>query len=192
MEKMSKSRGNYIGITEAPFEMFGKVMSISDPLMWRWYDLLSLRSNEEIAALKHQADDGRNPRDIKCLLAREIVARFHSERDAELSEVEFMARFRAGAMPSEMPEVTLASDGPDGIGITGLLKGAGLAPSSSEAVRNIEQGGVKIDGVKVSDRALRVARGTYVVQVGKRKWARVKVTSSVLASETALPRVLKR
>src|SRR4030095_7451740 len=145
MEKMSKSKGNYIGITEAPFEMFGKVMSISDPLMWRWYDLLSLRSNEEIAALKHQADDGRNPRDIKCLLAREIVARFHSERDAELSEFEFMARFRAGAMPSEMPVVTLASDGPDGIGITGLLKGAGLAPSSSEAVRNIEQGGVKID-----------------------------------------------
>ncbi len=150
-------------------------MSISDPLMWRWYDLLSMRSNEDIALLKRQADEGRNPRDIKVLLAREIVARFHSERAADLAEFEFMARFRAGAVPNEMPEVTLAADGPDGLGIAAMLKGAGLAPSSSEAVRNIEQGGVKIDGVKVGDRALRVARGTYVVQVGKRKWARVTV-----------------
>ena len=175
VEKMSKSKGNYIGITELPFEMFGKAMSISDPLMWRWYDLLSMRSNEDIALLKRQADEGRNPRDIKVLLAREIVARFHSEREADLAEFEFMARFRAGAVPNEMPEVTLAADGPDGLGIAAMLKGAGLAPSSSEAVRNIEQGGVKIDGVKVGDRALRVARGTYVVQVGKRKWARVTV-----------------
>jgi tyrosyl-tRNA synthetase len=175
VEKMSKSKGNYIGITEASFEMFGKVMSISDPLMWRWYDLLSMRSNEDIALLKRQADEGHNPRDIKVLLAREVVARFHSERAADLAEFEFMARFRAGAVPNEMPEVTLAADRPDGLGIAGILKGAGLAPSSSEAVRNIEQGGVKLDGVKVSDRALRVARGTYVVQVGKRKWARVTV-----------------
>ncbi len=175
VEKMSKSKGNYIGIAETPFEMFSKVMSISDPLMWRWYDLLSMRSNEDVALLKRQAEEGRNPRDIKVLLAREIVTRFHSERAADLAEFEFMARFRAGAVPNEMPEVTLAAEGADGIGIAGLLKGAGLAPSASEAVRNVEQGGVKIDGVKVSDRALKVARGTYVVQVGKRKWARVTV-----------------
>ena len=174
-EKMSKSKSNYIGITEAPFEMFSKVMSISDPLMWRWYDLLSMRGNDDIEGLKRQAADGRNPRDIKVLLAREIVTRFHSQRAAEVAEFEFMARFRAGAIPNEMPEFTLAADSPDGLGIVALLKGAGLASSASEAVRSIEQGGVKIDGAKVSDRALRVARGTLVVQVGKRKWARVTV-----------------
>ena len=175
VEKMSKSKGNYVGITEKPAEMFGKVMSISDPQMWRWYDLLSMRSNEEIAALRRQAQEGRNPRDIKVLLAKEIVTRFHSARAAELAEHEFMARFRAGAMPNEMPELVLAAEAQGGIGVAALLKQAGLAPSTSEAVRSIEQGGVKIDGQRVADRALRLVPGTYVVQVGKRKWARVTV-----------------
>jgi len=175
VEKMSKSKGNYVGITEPPSEMFGKVMSISDEQMWRWYDLLSMRGNDEIAALRQQAQQGRNPRDIKALLAREIVARFHSARAAELADHEFMARFRAGAMPNEMPEVALASEG-KGVAVAALLKQAALAPSTSEAIRNVEQGGVRIDGVRVVDRALLVRPGTYVVQVGKRKWARVTVT----------------
>jgi tyrosyl-tRNA synthetase len=175
VEKMSKSKNNYIGITERPAEMFGKVMSISDALMWRWYDLLSMRSNEEIAALRQQQAEGRNPRDIKVLLAKEMVARFHSARAADEAESEFMSRFRFGAMPDDMPEVRLAA-GAAGIGVAALLKQAQLAPSTSEAIRNIEQGGVKIDGEKVSDRALLVKSGTYVVQVGKRKWARVTVT----------------
>lgn len=174
VEKMSKSKNNYVGITEPPFEMFGKIMSISDEQMWRWYDLLSLRPNEEIAQLRRQAQEGRNPRDIKVLLAKEIVARFHSARDADLAEFEFMARFRAGAIPSEMPEFTLDSGG-NGIAIAQLLKQAALAPSTSEAIRNVEQGGVKIDGQKIADRALLVKPGSYVVQVGKRKWARVTV-----------------
>jgi tyrosyl-tRNA synthetase len=175
VEKMSKSKGNYVGITEPPFEMFGKVMSISDEQMWRWYDLLSMRSNEEIARLRREAQGGRNPRDIKVLLAQEIVVRFHSARAAEQALAEFEARFRGGAAPEDMPEVVLVAD--DGaIGIAALLKQAGLAPSTSEAVRNIEQGGVKIDGQKISDRALRLGTGTFVVQVGKRKWARVTVS----------------
>jgi tyrosyl-tRNA synthetase len=175
VEKMSKSKGNYIGITEPPSEMFGKVMSISDEQMWRWYDLLSLRGNDEIAALKQQAKEGRNPRDIKVLLAKEIVTRFHSARAAELADHEFKARFRAGAIPNEMPEVTLQA-GDAGIGVAALLKQANLAPSTSEAIRNIEQGGVRIDGQKLSDRGLHLRAGTYVVQVGKRRWARVTVT----------------
>lgn len=174
VEKMSKSKNNYIGITEPPFDMFSKTMSISDDLMWRWYELLSLRSNEEIEGLKRQAGEGRNPKDIKVLLAKEIVARFHSAQAAEMASFEFMARFKAGAIPNEMPQFTLAG-GNSGVPIATLLKQAGLAPSTSEAIRNIEQGGVKIDGEKVSDRALVVTTGTYVVQVGKRKWARVMV-----------------
>ncbi|MBC8119447.1 MAG: tyrosine--tRNA ligase [Burkholderiaceae bacterium] len=174
VEKMSKSKNNYIGITESPFDMLSKTMSISDELMWRWYDLLSLRSNEEIADIKRQTADGRNPRDVKVLLAKEIVARFHSEQAAETAAFEFMARFKAGAVPNEMPEVSIMG-GDAGVPITTLLKQAGLAPSTSEAVRNVEQGGVKIDGAKVDDRALLVKKGTYVVQVGKRKWARVTV-----------------
>ncbi len=173
VEKMSKSKNNYIGITEKPSEMFGKVMSISDEQMWRWYGLVSQRDADEITALKRQAADGRNPRDIKVLLAKELVTRFHSAREAELADFDFMARFRAGAIPDEMPAFTLA--GGDGLGIAALLKQAQLAPSTSEAIRNIEQGGVKIDGEKVGDRTLLVKPGTYVVQVGKRKWARVTV-----------------
>jgi tyrosyl-tRNA synthetase len=175
VDKMSKSKNNTIGITEPPSEMFGKTMSISDELMWRWFDLLSARSNEELAALKRQVKEGRNPRDVKVLLAKEIVARFHSARAADEADFEFMARFRSGAIPDEMPEFTLAADAQGGLAVSALLKQAGLAPSTSEAVRNIEQGGVKIDGQKVSDRALRLAAGAYVVQVGKRKWARVTV-----------------
>jgi tyrosyl-tRNA synthetase len=173
VEKMSKSKNNYIGITEKPAEMFGKVMSISDEQMWRWYDLVSQRDADEIAARKRQAAEGRNPRDIKVLLAKELVTRFHSARDAELADFDFMARFRAGAIPDEMPAFTLTSG--DGLTIAALLKQAQLAPSTSEAIRNIDQGGVKIDGEKVSDRTLSVKPGTYVVQVGKRKWARVTV-----------------
>ena len=175
VEKMSKSKNNYIGITEAPFEMFGKVMSISDDQMWRWFDLLSMRSNEELAALKQQATGGRNPRDIKVLLAKEIITRFHSAQDADRAEFEFLSRFKFGAIPEDMPECTVTADEEGRIAVAALLKQAGLAPSTSEAVRNIEQGGVRVDGQKVEDRSLRLAAGTYVVQVGKRKWARVTI-----------------
>jgi tyrosyl-tRNA synthetase len=155
--------------------MFGKVMSISDDLMWRWFDLVSLRSNEEIAQFKREAKEGRNPRDIKILLGREIVARFHTAADAEQAERDFMARFKDNAAPDDMPAVSLAPDASGGLAIVALLKQAGLAPSTSEAVRNVEQGGVRIDGARVADRGLHLGRGTYVVQVGKRKWARVTV-----------------
>jgi tyrosyl-tRNA synthetase len=174
VEKMSKSKSNYVGITEAPFEMFGKVMSISDEQMWRWFDLLSMRSNDEIAALRQQANDGRNPRDIKVLLAKEIIARFHSARDADAAEFEFLSRFKFGAIPENMPECTVQAEA-GGVSIAAVLKLAGLAPSSSEAIRNIEQGGVKVDGEKIGDRSLRLPAGVYVLQVGKRKWARVTV-----------------
>jgi tyrosyl-tRNA synthetase len=176
VEKMSKSKNNTIAITEPPFDMFSKTMSISDELMWRWYDLLSLRPNEEIEGLKRQAqEEGRNPRDIKVLLAKEIVTRYHSEQAAEIAAFEFLARFKMGAIPNDMPDVTVKG-GESGMPIATLLKQAGLASSTSEAIRNIEQGGVKIDGEKVSDRALIVKRGTCVVQIGKRKWARVTVS----------------
>jgi tyrosyl-tRNA synthetase len=175
VEKMSKSKNNYIGITEAPFEMFGKVMSISDPQMWRWFDLLSMRSNEELAALRRAAAEGRNPRDFKVMLAKEIITRFHTARDAEQAESEFMSRFKFGAVPEDMPVCTVTADADGAVGIPALLKQAGLSPSTSEAVRNVEQGGVKIDGEKIGDRTLRLPAGTYVVQVGKRKWARVTV-----------------
>jgi tyrosyl-tRNA synthetase len=175
VEKMSKSKNNYIGITDPPFEMFGKVMSISDDLMWRWYDLLSRRSNEEIATLRRRTAEGRNPRDVKVMLAQELVTRFHSEHAAEQALAEFEARFRAGTAPEDMPEITIPADAGGGAGIAALLKQAALAPSTSEAVRNIEQGGVRLNGERVSDRGLRVARGTYVLQVGKRKWARVTI-----------------
>ncbi len=175
VEKMSKSKNNYVGITEPPFEMFGKVMSISDEQMWRWYDLLSMRSNSEIAQFRREAHAGRNPRDIKVLLAQEIVTRFHSSRAAEQALAEFEARFRAGAAPDDMPAVTVAA-AQGAVTIAALLKQSGLAPSTSEAIRNVEQGGVKIDGQRITDRALLLRAGTYVVQVGKRKWARITVT----------------
>lgn len=170
VDKMSKSKNNYVGITESPQQMFGKIMSISDVQMWKWYDLLSFRSLADIEALKAQAGQGRNPRDIKVELAREIVARFHSAADADRANAEFDARFRQGALPEDMPEVAVAGAP---LGIAALLKAAGLAPSTTEAVRNIEQGGVKVDGATVSDRSLKLVAGRYVVQVGKRRFARV-------------------
>lgn len=175
VEKMSKSKHNYIGITDTPNDMFGKVMSISDTLMWNWYDLLSLRPNAEIAKLKEECAEGRNPRDAKVLLAKEIIARFHSAKEADAAEAEFNARFRGGAAPSDMPEVTVQAETADGIGILQMIKEAGLAPSNTEAGRNVAQGGVHLNGDKVSDKGLRLKAGTYTLQVGKRKWAKVTV-----------------
>lgn len=175
VNKMSKSKNNYIGITETPDAMFGKVMSISDDLMWNWYDLVSLRTNAEIAAFKAECAQGRNPRDIKVLLAKEIIARFHNAAAADAAEAEFNARFRQGAVPSDIPEVTVQAAEDGRIGIAHMLKQAGLVPSNGEANRNIEQGGVKIGGEKISDKGLKLGAGTYVVQVGKRRWAKVTV-----------------
>ena len=174
VNKMSKSKHNYIGITDKPNDMFGKVMSISDELMWNWYDLLSLKSNNEIATLKSECANGRNPRDAKVLLAKEIVERFHDKTAADAAEVEFNNRFRAGEMPSEIPEVNVAAT--DGeIGIGKLIKEAGMVASVSEANRNVDQGGVRVNGERVSDRGLKLKAGTYTIQVGKRKWAKVTV-----------------
>ena len=174
VNKMSKSKHNYIGITESADEMFGKVMSISDTLMWDWYNLLSLKSNAAIAELKSECENGRNPRDAKVLLAKEIVARFHDDKAADAAEAEFNNRFRAGAVPSDIPEVNVAA--PDGeIGIARLIKEAGLCPSTGEANRNIDQGGVRLEGERISDRGLKVKPGTYTLQVGKRRWAKVTV-----------------
>lgn len=174
VNKMSKSKHNYIGITESADEMFGKVMSISDTLMWDWYNLLSLKSNAAIVELKSECENGRNPRDAKVLLAKEIVARFHDEKAADAAEAEFNNRFRAGAVPSDIPEVNVAA--PDGeIGIARLIKEAGLCPSTGEANRNIDQGGVRLEGERISDRGLKVKPGTYTLQVGKRRWAKVTV-----------------
>ncbi len=173
VEKMSKSKGNYIGITEPPDAMFGKLMSISDTLMWRYYELLSFRSLEDIAALQAEVAAGRNPRDAKVLLAQELVARFHTTRDAEQALERFNAQFRDGAIPEDLPEVTV---GAAPMGILKVLREAGLTASASEAQRNIQQGGVRIDGDRISDKSLQLPAGTYVMQVGKRKFARVILT----------------
>lgn len=174
VNKMSKSKHNYIGITDAANDMFGKVMSVSDSLMWDWYDLLSLRSNAELAQLKKECSEGRNPRDAKVMLAKEIVTRFHDEAAADAAEAEFNNRFRAGEMPSDIQEISVAAQ--DGeIGIGKMIKEAGLCASVGEANRNIDQGGVRLDGERVADRGLKLAAGTYVLQVGKRKWAKVTV-----------------
>ena len=177
VQKMSKSKKNYIGITDPANDMFGKVMSITDDLMWNWYDLLSLRSNAEIAQLKKECAEGRNPRGAKVLLAREIIERFHDKAAAAAAEAEFNARFQKGAVPNDIKDVTVAA--PTGeIGIMQLIKAAGLAPSNAEAGRNIDQGGVRIDGESVRDRTLKIQAGAeFVLQVGKRRWARVKVTA---------------
>ena len=172
VEKMSKSKGNYIGISESPDSMFGKLMSISDTLMWRYFELLSFRSLEDIAALKQETDGGRNPRDAKVMLAQEIITRFHSAKAAEESLASFEARFRDGAIPEDMPEVNI---GGAPVGILKLLREAGLVASGSEAQRNVEQGGVRVNGDRVEDKSLQLAAGTYVVQVGKRKFARVNL-----------------
>jgi tyrosyl-tRNA synthetase len=175
VEKMSKSKNNYIGIGEAPESMFGKIMSISDTLMWKYYELLSFRSLEDIAALRQEIQGGRNPRDAKVALAQEIVARFHSQQAAEAALAAFDARFRDGAIPDDIPEVTITGAP---VGVLKLLREAGLVASGAEAQRNVEQGGVRIDGDRIEDKALQLSAGTYVVQVGKRKFARVTVTAS--------------
>ncbi|WP_255987529.1 tyrosine--tRNA ligase [Chitinolyticbacter albus] len=173
--KMSKSLGNYIGIDEPATEIFGKMMSVSDTLMWRYFELLSFRAMSEIEAFKADIDGGRNPRDVKVLLAQEIVARFHGQAAAEHALADFEARFQKGAMPDEMPEFTLAADG-DGLVVTAVLKEAQLCPSTSQAMRDIQAGAVKLNGEKVADKALQIARGeTVVLQVGKRKFARVTI-----------------
>lgn len=172
VEKMSKSKNNYIGVTEAPNDMFGKLMSISDDLMWQYYTLLSFRPMSEIELMKEEVALGRNPRDCKVALAQEIVARFHSQADAEAALEAFNHRARGG-IPDDIPAVSLEGAP---LGIAQLLKQANLVPSTSEANRNIEQGGVKIDGDVVSDKSTKVAAGTYVVQVGKRRFARVTLS----------------
>jgi len=173
--KMSKSLGNYVGINEPPAEIFGKLMSVSDDLMWRYIDLLSFEPPAILRGWKREVDAGRNPRDIKVGFAQEIVARFHGAPAARAALVDFEKRFKQGGVPDDIPEVSLESDG-DGLTIVQILKQARLTPSTSEALRMIEQGGVRLNGEKVSDKALRVARGTTVVtQVGKRKFARVNV-----------------
>ncbi|KYN87303.1 tyrosine--tRNA ligase [Vibrio cidicii] len=170
-KKMSKSSGNYIGISEAPSEMFGKIMSISDTLMWSYYELLSFRPLEEIAQFKADVQAGKNPRDIKVLLAKEIIARFHSEADADAAEQEFVNRFAKNQVPDEMPEFTFAA----GTAIANLLKDAELCASTSEAMRMVKQGAAKLDGEKIEDAKLEPLAGTYVFQVGKRKFARVTI-----------------
>jgi tyrosyl-tRNA synthetase len=174
-EKMSKSLGNYVGIAEAPGQMFGKLMSISDDLMWRYIDLLSFRATHEVSAWRKEVEHGRNPRDIKVLFAKEIVARFHSPNAGEAAHAEFESRFRDGAVPDDMPEVTLSAP-PGGLAVAQMLKQAGLTPSTTEALRMIEQGGVRLGGERLSDKSLKIPAGTMVVaQVGKRKFARITV-----------------
>ena len=175
VQKMSKSLNNYIGINESPDEMFGKLMSISDDLMWRYFELLSFRPMGEIEQMRIDINEGANPRDIKFQLGQEIVARFHDKAAAELAQANFIARFQKGAMPDEMPELTVG--GEDGeIGIASLLKEAGLVGSTSEAFRMIKQGAVRVEGERISDKGMVVKSGnTHVFQVGKRRFARVTV-----------------
>lgn len=173
VNKMSKSLGNYVGITESPESIFGKLMSISDELMWRYIELLSFESLSTIAGWRREAEGGRNPRDIKVLFAREIVARFHDQPAARRAEEDFELRFRQGAMPQDMPQLELQCGGQP-MGIAQVMKASNLTASTSEALRLIEQGGVKLDGERVEDRNMQLARGVpFVLQVGKRKFARI-------------------
>ena len=172
VEKMSKSKNNYIGITEEPNTMFAKMLSISDTLMWRWYTLLSFKSMAEIEALKKEVEGGRNPKDAKVMLAKEITARFHSAAAAEAAEQDFINRSKGG-VPDQIPEVTL-SGAP--MGVAALLNAAGLVASNGEGNRLIDGGGVRIDSSVVSDKGLKLGAGVYVVQVGKRKFARVTLS----------------
>ncbi len=175
VNKMSKSMGNYIGISEAPSEIFGKTMSVSDTLMWRYFELLSFRPMSEIRQFKTEIEAGRNPRDVKVMLAQEFVARFHGEAAAQAALADFEARFQKGGIPDEMPEFTLQAEG-DGVTITHALKETQLCPSTSQAMRDIQGGAVRINGEKVSDKALLLTKGEPVVlQVGKRKFARVTI-----------------
>ena len=175
VQKMSKSMDNYVGITEPPEEMFGKLMSTSDELMWRYFDLLSFRSNEELDSLKSEVKGGRNPRDVKFLLCEEIIERFHDREAAVAARESFIAQFQQGQLPEDIPEKTLETGG-DGIGIAAALSQCGLTSSNSEAFRMIQQGGVRIDGEKVSDRSLRLEAGFEgILQVGKRKFCKAHV-----------------
>jgi tyrosyl-tRNA synthetase len=175
VQKMSKSLGNYVGITEAPGEMFGKLMSVTDELMWRYFDLLSFRGNDELAKLRADVAAGRNPRDVKFLLCEEIIERFHDRAAAEAAREEFIARFREGEMPEDMPEQAIDTGG-EGIGIAAALTRCGLTSSNSEAFRMIQQGGVRIDGEKISDRRLQLAPGfSGILQVGKRRFCKATV-----------------
>ncbi|MDD5394123.1 MAG: tyrosine--tRNA ligase [Thiothrix sp.] len=175
VNKMSKSLGNYIGITDAPNDMFGKIMSVSDELMWRYFELLSFRPLTEIKQFKQDVTQGANPRDLKFLLAEELIERFHNRAAAVGAREDFITRFQKGAMPDEMPEITLVTDG-DGMPIASLLKESGLVGSTSDAMRMIQQGAVKIDGEKVEDRSLLIKKGSVAVfQVGKRKFAKVSL-----------------
>ena len=177
VQKMSKSLDNYIAIEDPPEQMFGKLMSVSDQLMWRYFELLSFRPMAEIEQFQRDVDGGANPRDIKFLLAEEIISRFHSAAAAEAARQDFIARFSRGALPDDLPEVSLSVEpGKDAVPVAALLKMAGLTASTSESFRMIDQGAVKLDGEKVSDRNLGLKRGVVVVaQVGKRKFARVSV-----------------
>lgn len=176
VQKMSKSLGNYVGITDEPGEMFGKLMSISDDLMWRYFELLSFRDNAELESLRKAAADGRNPRDIKIELAMELVARFNDPAAAEKARDDFIARFRKGEVPEDMAEVELATSNGN-LGIAEIMRASGMTTSNSEGFRLIGQGGVRVDGEKVSDRALLLdTGGPYVIQVGKRKFVRVTLT----------------
>ncbi|HET7633643.1 MAG TPA: tyrosine--tRNA ligase [Burkholderiales bacterium] len=176
VNKMSKSLGNYVGIDEAPREIFGKLMSVSDELMWRYIELLSFEPLATIARWKEEVRAGRNPRDVKVALAREIVARFHGAAAAERAIEDFDARFREGGIPDDVPEIGLDADGSGAIALPQVLKRAGLTASTSDALRMIDQGGVRVDGDRVSDHALKFTRGAqFVVQVGKRRFARVVV-----------------
>jgi len=173
VNKMSKSLGNYIGITESPEQIFGKLMSISDELMWRYLELLSFESLATLGKWKEEVAGGRNPRDIKVTFAQEIVTRFHDRAAAGRALADFESRFKQGEVPEDIPEVALSTGG-EAMPISQILKQAGLTASTSEAMRMIEQGGVKLDGEKVSDKALKLrAGGPFVIQVGKRKFARV-------------------
>jgi tyrosyl-tRNA synthetase len=176
VNKMSKSLGNYIGIAEAPDQMFGKLMSVSDDLMWRYFDLLSFRPNADIERLKQEIAAGRNPRDVKFELGMELVERFHGAGSGARARDEFIARFQQGGLPEDLADVTLSA-GADGIGLANVLKGAGLVPSTSEAFRQLKQGAVKVDGERVEDGSLKFAAGeTHVFQVGKRRLARITLT----------------
>ena len=179
VQKMSKSLGNYVGIHDAPQEMFGKLMSISDTLMWRYFELLSFRPVGEIAALRQQMADGRNPRDIKFELAREIVARFHSAAAAEAANADFLARFAQGATPENLPEQVVHVAAP-AVRLTALLKDLGLVASASEASRKITEGAVRVDSQRVTDFKLELASGqTYIVSVGKRAFAKIRLENSL-------------
>ncbi len=175
VQKMSKSLNNYVGINDAPDDMFGKLMSISDDLMWRYFELLSFRPLSEIDGFRQEIEQGKNPRDVKFLLAEELISRFHDAAAATKARENFIARFQKGAMPEEMPELTLTAD-EEAIPIANLLQKAGLVKSTSEALRMIKQGAVRIDGERVEEKGLEISVGSvHVYQVGKRRFARVSV-----------------